>query len=570
MSLLLSPVLLLTFAPPQELHDAHQPPASAPQKLPSPEVVEQPSWPPAVQQYYERPLLPPAEELANTETCLPFRASLSNTTCAGMARHKPGDETAQACHAECCRAGDGCNAWNWHDVGQCHLSPKRLSPSTDECHPNGAWTGGSRGTPAPKPPPPPPKRDWNLQPGLLPPSGMWRGATIDKRFPPEEGEDEIRAFETAYGHRLHIYRGFKTEHYAQISPGELAFIEAGGILFYSVEPTNWSAWGDWHAAWKIKRFADAIKAVAPAQVMLAPGYEADGHAAESQKKAHLVYGTAAEYQRMWRNFRRVFAQENVTNALFVLDLSCNLREWSFVLPKLYPGEGLVDWAFFNLFQSHRQAFRDDSGNCSAMARELYATLDDGVLPKTIPWGVGAWGTMSPFGRKEAPARSQAGRRPERLSAPLVPSAQPHGPPQASCLPRRLGSPRRPSPGRPLSRASVEPSVLLPTTQERDLRRAPQVPVAAHPRGGPQAVPRADDARLRRPRSLPKAQGSHLLRLAQLYDQPIRQQQLRLPRTRADAARHVFARRFRRKRCGVEKKKAQARARCVLRLPLVLF
>ena len=54
-----------------------------------------------------------------------------------MARHKPGDETAQACHAECCRAGDGCNAWNWHDVGQCHLSPKRLSPSTDECHPNG-------------------------------------------------------------------------------------------------------------------------------------------------------------------------------------------------------------------------------------------------------------------------------------------------------------------------------------------------------------------------------------------------------------------------------------------------
>ena len=112
----------------------------------------------------------------------------------------------------------------------------------------------------------------------------------------------------------------------------------------------------------MKKYCTSIRLICHTQISLTK---------LSQKKAHLVYGTAAEYQRMWRNFRRVFAQENVTNALFVLDLSCNLREWSFVLPKLYPGEGLVDWAFFNLFQSHRQAFRDDSGNCSAMARELY-------------------------------------------------------------------------------------------------------------------------------------------------------------------------------------------------------
>ena len=46
---------------------------------------------------------------------------------------------------------------------------------------------------------------------------------------------------------------------------------------------------------------------------------------------------------------------NVTNAVFVLDLSCGVRDWEFVLPLLYPGDDVVDWAFFNLFQSHKQA-----------------------------------------------------------------------------------------------------------------------------------------------------------------------------------------------------------------------
>ena len=98
---------------------------------------------------------------------------------------------------------------------------------------------------------------------------------------------------------------------------------------------------------------------------------------------------------MFRNFRHVFAEENVTNAVFLLDLSCNVRNWDFVLKELYPGDDVVDWAFFNLFQSHPQAGKD--GNCSRMAEELYAVLGDGVIGgtgKAVPWGVGAWGTMN--------------------------------------------------------------------------------------------------------------------------------------------------------------------------------
>ena len=334
---------------------------------------------------------------ATSLSCVPFTASMNNTNCPNMTRAKSGDVSPQACRSACCGASD-CNAWSWHDVpgGQCHVSSTMLNPATD-CHPNQRWTGESRGQPAPAPPAPLPKRDWNLQPRLLPPKGMWRGATIDNRFPPNAGESAITAFETAFGHRLHIYRGFKTESYYEISAEEKAFIAAGGILFYSIQPHPWSDWVDWHAAWKIKRFAEAIKAMAPAQVLVAPGYEPDGHANESQHKTNQVYGSAAEYRKMYRNFRHVFESENVTNAVFLLDLSCNVRNWEYVLPELYPGDDYVDWAFFNLFQSAPQAKVGKDGNCSQMAEELYAVLDNGVIGSTskdIPWGVGAWGTMN--------------------------------------------------------------------------------------------------------------------------------------------------------------------------------
>jgi len=252
----------------------------------------------------------------------------------------------------------------------------------------------------PPPTPAPPKKfAWNLQPGLLPPTGMWRGATVDNRFGKSK-DDQVSAFQTTYNTRLHIYRSFKTPTWTSITSGEMEFIASGGILFYSIEPQNWTAWVDWRAAWKIKKFAAAIKAVAPAQVMIAPGYEPDGHAAESQNKTNQVYGKAAEYKAMFRNFRNVFAQENVTNAIFVLDLSCAVRDWEFVLPMLYPGDDVVDWAFFNLFQSHNQAKeptppKHTQGNCTTMFDQLYAVLNNGVIKNsTIPFGVGAWGTMN--------------------------------------------------------------------------------------------------------------------------------------------------------------------------------
>ena len=135
--------------------------------------------------------------------------------------------------------------------------------------------------------PPLPRRSWNLQPGLVPEKGMWRGSTLDNRF---YGDVPFyAAFEKQYGHRLHIYRTFKTEKWQTVSEDEAAFVKAGGILFYSIQPTPWSDWGaSGTKQEKIRGFANVIKALAPAKVMVAPGYEPDGHAAESQNKTGQV------------------------------------------------------------------------------------------------------------------------------------------------------------------------------------------------------------------------------------------------------------------------------------------
>ena len=141
--------------------------------------------------------------------------------------------------------------------------------------------------------------------------------------------------------------------------------------------------------------------MAPHKVMIAPGFEPDGHAAESQTHSSQVYGTGKEYQLMYRNFKEQFARQNVTNAVFVLDLSSNARNTAFVFPELYPGDEYVDWIFFNLFQSKKQS--KARGNCTTIATTQYKMLElqlsTGVIKDALkPWGVGAWGTMnSTFG-----------------------------------------------------------------------------------------------------------------------------------------------------------------------------
>eukprot|EP00756_Hemistasia_phaeocysticola_P066039 Hpha_TRINITY_DN8964_c0_g1::TRINITY_DN8964_c0_g1_i1::g.81003::m.81003 len=222
----------------------------------------------------------------------------------------------------------------------------------------------------------------NRQPGLLPPQGLWRGATLDNRY------GGIGEFESDYGVPLHLFRGFMRKGKTAFSDSEAAFIAGGGIYFYSTQPSNWSKYGSGAEDAEIAAYADAVAGVAPAQVFVAPGFEPDGHVnPESTKDYH---GTPSEYRTMYQRYRTVFKNRNVTNAVFVLDYSNGVHKNQTLLEELYPGDGLVDWVFHNMFQSKT----GKKGNCTEMALANYNALKAFSSFSSLPWGLGAWGTRN--------------------------------------------------------------------------------------------------------------------------------------------------------------------------------
>merc|ERR1712150_258068 len=94
----------------------------------------------------------------------------------------------------------------------------------------------------------------------------------------------------------------------------------------------------------------AVKSLAPAQVIVNVGHEPDGHCDPQTEK--LYFGSPAEYRAMWSRFRRGFAAAGVGNAVWAMDYSRGIHDpykfdrWA---EPLWPGDGVVDWLFFNAF-----------------------------------------------------------------------------------------------------------------------------------------------------------------------------------------------------------------------------
>ena len=49
----------------------------------------------------------------------------------------------------------------------------------------------------------------NMQPGLIPPNGIWRGSTIDLSISDWSGADPFTQWEDVYKQDLHIFRTFR-------------------------------------------------------------------------------------------------------------------------------------------------------------------------------------------------------------------------------------------------------------------------------------------------------------------------------------------------------------------------
>lgn len=230
---------------------------------------------------------------------------------------------------------------------------------------------------------------FNQREGLLPAHGAWRGTTtID---------------DALFDHLpIHLFRGFKRWS-PEFDQTELDFINSGGIYFYALQPKDWAKAYDGSEDSRIEGYVTAIKGVAPAKVMVVVGYEPDGHASDIATNTD-VFGSAAEYRSMYRYYIDFFAKRSVTNVMWIMDYSCNVRsETAAVAEDLWPGDE-VQWLFFNLFQKKDQD--QDGGNCADMLDQLYSRFSNGKYDH-IPWGLGAWGTMNQtYGSKDIPTEDR--------------------------------------------------------------------------------------------------------------------------------------------------------------------
>jgi len=227
----------------------------------------------------------------------------------------------------------------------------------------------------------------NLVPGLIPPSGAWRGTTNGGL--PKQGPF---GFKKEYGLNCHIYRTFCTPRNWQLKEGTKRWVQRGGILWYNIQPVNWAKAASAEYDEHIANYASEVGSLAPAQVMVCVGHEPDGHMEGGAVKTD-VFGTADEYKAMWRNFVDKFTQMGVTNVVWVMDYSRGIhKEHGFKsVVQLWPGDDIIGWVFFNCFGCHP----------SHKKRFHYTTIVSGIIDKLTeasgpghdflskPWGIGA-------------------------------------------------------------------------------------------------------------------------------------------------------------------------------------
>ena len=240
-------------------------------------------------------------------------------------------------------------------------------------------------TPPSAPPP-------NMRPGLVPPSGGWRGSTLGWLDGPQQ-------YVQQYGHQLHLWRTFKDPENLAITDDQKAFVDGGGILWYNMQPTNWSEAGSPSFAPTIASYAKAVKSLAPAKVIVNAGHEPDGHCDPSDGK---YFGTPGEYRAMWAQFRAGFAAAGADNAVWAVDFSRGIRKkatfdrW---VAALWPGDDAVDWLFFNAFGDHPMADKQGRGNWTTIVDSIYTQLEqnaaDGNNYTAVPWGIGAFQPKPP-------------------------------------------------------------------------------------------------------------------------------------------------------------------------------
>mmetsp|Transcript_3200 Transcript_3200/g.7679 ORF Transcript_3200/g.7679 Transcript_3200/m.7679 type:complete len:321 (+) Transcript_3200:72-1034(+) len=249
---------------------------------------------------------------------------------------------------------------------------------------------------------------WNQNEKLEPPNGGWRGAVVDRsRF------DSVDDWQSTYGFPLHIKRVFKGNNWQHLTDDELAFAQSGGILFYTIPISHPQTFADYigtEGEWRIQQFADVIKPLAPAKVLVTIRYEPELWVDESKPDKYL--GTPAEYRQLWQSLQDGFASAGVTNAVWAMDYSSEAAKTDKhpLLAALWPGDGKIDWLFWNLFEfgsDKKRTFTDmfetayDAFEANSGVAQQYGNETNTADYTTAKfWGLGAWGADVKSGTEE--------------------------------------------------------------------------------------------------------------------------------------------------------------------------
>jgi hypothetical protein len=161
---------------------------------------------------------------------------------------------------------------------------------------------------------------------------------------------------------------------------------------------NWKGVASGRQDSKLVDLANDVLSFAPAKVMVCITHEPDHDVDASAKRS------TADYRNMWARVQDVFKQRGVHNVIWVMDYSVGITDrstggdqWQNALD-MWPGEGRVDWLFFNIFE--RGSDPDNGMNYVSMVTDSYkkfTNAKDSDCAATcgfakIPWGLGAFGT----------------------------------------------------------------------------------------------------------------------------------------------------------------------------------
>jgi len=249
-----------------------------------------------------------------------------------------------------------------------------------------------------------------------PAEGMWRGSVLDSGG--YGTTDQTDKFAMLFGgSQLHIWRIFKGPNWHTLNDEHREFIQKGGILFYSLtfwenNNADWDVMSDREQSRQyVNQFITVFKEIAPAKAWICLHFEPDIYILP--EKTDRFMGSAETYRRIWEETRALFDEAGVDNAVWVMDYSADFSTVPThetadgdtakgVLAALWPGDHLVDWLTWNIFQftSKGRTFEEmltvSYEQMEEMCGEEIAYKDEIFTVNWCdkPWGIGAWGAST--------------------------------------------------------------------------------------------------------------------------------------------------------------------------------